>query len=533
RGWLDYFLLTGNAPHGYILIEQLCAAVDEAQPLAPHLQTALAELEVVTGRVSAAEARLAQVRQSSQWAHSPELRLHALTITISIYIKQGQNEAIPALAEEANALWPSLPTTRLELILLNQLATSSRRRGDTDAALTAFTELHERAHRLQNKYHEALALLQTAVLHHHYLDNYPAAQPLYEQALAIAQPLAFKTITADCQAYLGTIYSLQGDYPRSLDNLQHALRLYRDLGEPITEGLTLINLCHTYDAMDEYAQIGEKCRQGVELLAKAGTTYYEADGCALCSSYAIAVGDYMEAQTYLRTASAIARDSDNTMLLARVLWRTVWLAANVGDFAAAATTLTTAQALPKEQLSAERRCGIALSAAMLYQYQGKLSAAQQAAQQACTLAHEVAPYWEADCAIQYGYILLAQEQWAEAIAQFTIAEQIRSGVRQLEAKAGLALAMWRLGECEAAVAHIQPVLTYCQTNRRPLYGVLQRAAVYLNCYEVLGGGKTAVDILMSGYEQLQQQWRRLDARWQKTFWQVPTHQRLQQLAKHG
>ena len=531
RGWLDYFLLTGNAPHGVILFEQLCAGVDEERPLATHLQTALADLEVVTGRVSSAEARLAQVRQSAEWQQSPELQLHALTITISLYIKQGKSEAIAALGQEAKLLLSAQPATRLELILLNQLATTQRRQGHYDAALEAFAHLHERASALDNRYHEAVALMQTAVLQHHYLDNYLAAKPLYEQALAIAQPLGFKTIMADCHAYLGSIYSLQGEQQRSLDFLQHALQLYRDLGEPITEGLTLINMCHTYDAMDEYTEIGRRCRQGINLLAQAGVSYYEADCRALCSSYAIAVGEFMTAQEYLQTALAIARDSGNKMLLARVLWRHVWLTASVGDFETAVATLKEAQDLPDVQLSTERACGIALSAALLYQYQGKLTAALQAAQQASTFAHDLAPYWEANCAIQQGYILLEMERWTEATAQFAITERIRTGVRQLEAQAGLALATYRLGDRNKATAHIQPLLTHLQMPRKQLHGAWQATAVYLNAYDLLPGEEFADHLVKMGNEQLQQQWRRLDTHWQATFWHVPTHQRLKRLGE--
>ena len=385
RGWLDYFLLAGNAPNGYTLLRQLCADVAEQRPLAPYLHAALADIEVSLGRIDEAETRLQQIRQSTLWHTEPALRLQGLTIEISVHIKRGQNQNIESLADEARALMPDLPPTRLELILLNQLATAHRRRAEYEASLQTFSHLQQRAMALNNRYHEALALMQTAVLHHHYLDNYQAALPLYEQALAIAEPRAFKTITADCRAYLGVIYSLQGNYQPSLDYLQQALHLYRDLGEPITEALTLVNLCHTYDAMDEFEQIGRRCRQGVDLLAQAGAAYYEADCCAVCSSHAIIAGDYLAARDYLQTAVKIARDGQDHMLLARALWRQIWLFTSVGDLTAAEATLREAQSLPSEALSAERQCGIALAASLLYQYQGKLPAALQMAQQAAHL----------------------------------------------------------------------------------------------------------------------------------------------------
>ena len=532
RGWLDYFLLAGNAHHGHTLLTQLCADVAGQRPFAPHLHAALADLEVVVGRIDDAQARLRQIRQTDEWDNSPALRLHSLTIEISILIKRGQNQLIAKLADEARTLLPRLPGTRLELVLLNQLGTAHRRRADYDAALTELNHLQRRAQTLNNRYHEALALLQTAVLHHHYLDNYQAALPLYEQALAIAEPLGFKTITADCRAYLGVIYSLQGDYQRSLDFLQHALHLYRDLGEPITEGLTLINLCHTYDAMDEYEQIGRRCRQGVELLAQAGAAYYEADGCAVCSSHAIIAGDYMTARDYLQTAVQTARDGQDHMLLARALWRQIWLFTSVGDLTAAEATLHEAQSLPSDALSAERQCGIALAASLLYQYQGKLSAALQMAQQAAAFAQETAPYWQADCAAQSGYILLAQQNWPAAAEQFGIIHRFRGGMRQLEAQAGLAIAAHHLGNQMQAQEQIAPVIAHLQKPRQTMTGAWQATAVYLHCYELLGADETADQLLSAGYNFLQQRWQRLDAAWQATFWQnVPSHKRLKQLAE--
>ena len=533
-GWLDYFLLGGNAPNGYALLSQLCEQVPPDKAVGAHLHTALADLEVVTGRLEEAEKRLQGVKESAEWQHNPSLRIHGSSIETSILLKRGENERSLQIAQDALETARSLPPTRLELVLLNQCGTAQLRHSDFRASLDWFSQMHDRATAMENRYHEALAQQQMGIVHHYYLEEREQATACYQQALAIAEPLRFKTISADCHSYLGNILSTFGNYQQALTESEHALRLYRELGEPMTEGLTLINMCYTHDALDQYEQLARRCKKGIELLMQSGSTYYQAEGCTLCSSYAILAGDYLKAEEYLTTALTTYRAAGQTIRLARALWLYVWLMATLGDFETAEATLREAQALPEDELSAERRCGILLATAILYQYQGKLDAALQAGQAISKLAPDISPHWEADCAVQLGHILLALEKFEQAIEQFTIVEQIRTGVRRLEAQAGLALATLRLGDRQKAGGLIAPVVEHIEKPRTSFKGTWQTAAVYLYCYEVLGElgeGESAETILRTGYDLLQSYSRPLSAAQQESFWQnVPTHQKLHNLA---
>ena len=529
--WLDFFIIGGNRPTGYTIFSQLANRSIDHSPLQVHLQTCLANLELVTGRSDASNQRIEDIKQSREWQNSLILQIQLLAIEAQSSLQQGEIDACLNMAQQGLSLLEKHAVDRLELILLGILASANLRKPDIDEALLQTDRLQTRAAAMQDRYHESVALQRSGVIHQYYRHDYEAAALFYQQALEIAEPLQFKTLIADCRAYLGNVYSLQHKYQKSIDLLQQALRLYRELGEPITQGLTLVNLCHTHDALDQFEHIERRSREAISLLVEAGAPYYEADGRALCSSYAIASGDFMGAKDHLSRALEIARSSADQNLLARVLWRYAWLATTVGDFQLAEAMLSEAKKIPQEKISSEKVAGQHLAGALLKQYQGQLPAALKTIEKANELAQNIAPYWVADCAMQTGYILLELKRWQEAYTQFEVSADIRQGIRQIEAQVGMAVANLNLGQKGKSLDLIKPFLNHTRAQNQILKGAWQPAFLYLNAYQTLQKGDEAFEMISAGHDLIYQQGRKLDSEWQNSFWNnVPTHKRLQKFS---
>jgi len=114
---------------------------------------------------------------------------------------------------------------------------------------------------------------------------------------------------------IGRIYYLRlGRYEKARDRFQSALRLYRDLEDPVGEAETLYEIGLTYEKMGLFDEADQQYRAGKEIGKTLESSFLLATGNLYLANTAWFRGNYQEAFQYLSQADKFAQAAEDAQL---------------------------------------------------------------------------------------------------------------------------------------------------------------------------------------------------------------------------
>lgn len=173
--------------------------------------------------------------------------------------------------------------------------------------------------------------LQAEALHR--LGRAEDAYPVGSRALeALGDSPPNSKLHADILTALGRINKVLGGHGRALESYQSAYEIYREIGEPRSESLTLVGIASLYTDARQYERAIEYFRHALER--------YQDPALGLSANNNIAnaltqLGRYDEAEAAFQEALAIATDMESASLEARVLENLAIMQVKAGRYDAA------------------------------------------------------------------------------------------------------------------------------------------------------------------------------------------------------
>jgi len=372
-----------------------------------------------------------------------------------------------------------------------------------------------------------------------------AARPYLEQAIALAQ--RYQTAPApaellpevEMRAY-GWLCSIalspDHDYTAARRFAEANLDLCRRLGKVDGEMIAITDLLDIAVATDDLATARRYGEQVLQMAEQAGSHRLIAIGHYTLAEIAQRRGEYTLAYTLAERTLKEMQALGDVLHQVVVLSQLGLLSTFMGAYAQAqqwfdqlADVRQTIESSIVEIFTAT----VALARFALYQ--SDPAAALHHAQQAQTLAHQIAaPAKQLQAALLIGHALGGQQQWVAATKAYqdalTYAQILGGATHAVEALAGLAQVTLCQGDVPLAQQHVETILT--TLTAQPQANLEEPFLIYLVCYRVLAAADDvrSAKVVQSGYDLLQSYAGAIaDPQLRYTFLtNVPTNAALQQ-----
>jgi tetratricopeptide (TPR) repeat protein len=170
---------------------------------------------------------------------------------------------------------------------------------------------------------------------------------------------------------------------------------------------------------------------------------------------------------------------------------------------------------------------------LLSHLSGENDSAHTYSQQALEIAEELGDRsMEAEAMTHLGHALIGQNMLEAAEKAYRQGMQIREALGEnhlaMESSAGLARALLAQGQTQQALAYVEEILTYLETQS--LNGTMEPLRIYLTCYQVLDASQDprAGEFLKRAYDQLHERADALDDEDKRRNFleDVPTHREV-------
>ncbi|MGC1199306.1 MAG: CHAT domain-containing tetratricopeptide repeat protein, partial [Geitlerinemataceae cyanobacterium] len=139
-------------------------------------------------------------------------------------------------------------------------------------------------------------------------DRFPEARDKFQKALVIYRELGNRLEEGLTLLGLGKVYNSFGQYPQAIENYEQALFIIREVGNRSGEGTTLNNLGGVYFNLGQYPKALEFYEQALFIVRKVGNRSGEGATLAGLGTVYYSLGQYLQAIENYEQALAIKRE---------------------------------------------------------------------------------------------------------------------------------------------------------------------------------------------------------------------------------
>jgi tetratricopeptide (TPR) repeat protein len=439
--------------------------------------------------------------------------------------QKGDLEALEALADE---LGDRCRQTEVALRAARYAETVSRYAQAIERAQTAI----ELAQGSGDPASEAAGYLQSGRAAWHQ-GNYEAARSQLQRALALAQERALRSIEGDCLNNLGIVSWYQGDFLEARGHLVKALTAKEQTEDRLGRGHVLMNLASVSSEQGAYSEAIAHEREALKVYRATG--YRRGEGMALSnlSVFLFEQGNYDPARAHLQECLRIYQEIEDQAGMIASLINLGILSVYLGTHDTAQRQLGGALELSREIGDRRGEVEALTYLSLLHHHQGDNQTARRQSEEALRLAGEAGDLRTRGHALTHlGHSLASLGRLQEAAEAYEEAVELRrqSGEhhRAEESLAGLARVSLAMGKPAEALAHVESVLKYLDSNT--LDGTDEPVRVYLTCAHILeaNGDDRAADVLLRAHKMFDARAQRIgDPNLRRSFAQnVPAHRAL-------
>jgi class 3 adenylate cyclase/tetratricopeptide (TPR) repeat protein len=422
----------------------------------------------------------------------PELQFDLHLAREAVYERLGERDLQQAALAELERLEPGLDDPSRTVQLLLRQGHWAFNASDFEAQVEAARQAIDRARAagLEVTEVEAQLLCGQGLA---WDSQHAAANEVLEEALAGARATGRPWLIGESLRYMAIVAGNQSDFDRSIELLEEARLVHRDSDEPDGEGLVLAQMATTFFNQGRYREARTYLEQALPIFTASGYKYRQAAAIGNLGTIVVMEGEFGTARRLLMEGlklSTEVRDGEGTGLTQGMLGE---LYRRVGDLDRAERylrdALETAEQIDFEFLASDSLVSLALVAVE----RGHFDEGERLAGEALAHARRGgSSLYEARALLARGTALALEpvERLADGEADLqaclALADEIGVSNLVVEAVAGLALAAFRRGDLDSAVALVDGVVD--QLDPADVLGCLQPGEVYRTCWRVLGAG---------------------------------------------
>ncbi len=220
-----------------------------------------------------------------------------------IYDTFGDRQRALDSYQQALSLWRAAKDPALQAAALRSIGDLYLLLGEPQLALEHFNQVFELRRKLGNPFEEAMALNSLGVASIA-LGEKEKALEYFDRALALAKDN--RRITAISLKATTLIYNERGEHRKTLDNLNRALALTREIADRPVEAELLHDLGWTHHALKQPAQARDYLNQALELYRRIGNRSGQAGALYALARLEFDAGDLDAARSRVETALEIA-----------------------------------------------------------------------------------------------------------------------------------------------------------------------------------------------------------------------------------
>ena len=385
---------------------------------------------------------------------------------------------------------------------------------DYATAIAAATTAVNLAQVAQDTQQEAQGHLQWGrVLWHQ--GEYAAARTQLEGALALARLHHLRSVEADCLSNLGIVSWYQGDYAEGAKLLEQALTARQELEDRQGEAHVLNNLAGVAYEQGNHAEAVTRQDQALQIYRRSGDRRGEGMALGNLGGFLLEQGRYTLAGTYLERSLSTYREIDDREGEIATLINLGILQLFQGDFDQARDHLERSLQISGQTGDRRGEVEALVYLSLLHHQIDDDELAHGIAEQGLAVAEEVGDRRNQSHALTHlGHVLVGLDRPDEALAAYREALALRREAgeqhRAMETLAGLARISLAQGETYTAVALVEEILSFLETDT--LDGTDEPVRVYLTCYRVLQaqGDERASGILTTAHDLIQARVARID-----------------------
>jgi tetratricopeptide (TPR) repeat protein/transcriptional regulator with XRE-family HTH domain len=263
----------------------------------------LGQAQLTGGDHLAAMATFQQAIELARRAGNVTGEAHALNSLALAQRRTGQHVAAIASARQALGLGGRLGERYIELAALNTIGLSQLETGEHLASVDSFTQLLREAEDLGMRQGQGAALTNLGQAYLAIAD-YKAAAAAARQALALYRQLGSRREEALAIGMLGLVQRETGD-ARAKASFDEALQIFRDIGDRLNEGETLLNLAELPGPPEvQHAHASAALAIARDIAARP----QEARALGIIGVSRIAAGDTDQASELLRQATDLYQE---------------------------------------------------------------------------------------------------------------------------------------------------------------------------------------------------------------------------------
>jgi tetratricopeptide (TPR) repeat protein len=255
------------------------------------------------GDVDAALQTYQQAVDLSRRARHAEGLAQALRLLGEVQFRLRQDAAAAANLGEAAALFAQLEDAASQADLSAKVAVARERLGEWTAARDAWAAVLDLRRTEGNPLGELDAYEGVARAHRQIPEADPV--PSFEQALALATVLGARNRQLALRNTLGIIHWERGAYHTALGHYDAALRLCRETGDHVHEGLMLNSMGLTLTRLRRYDEARTVLEESVALNRRTGERLLEAHALAALAEVSMSLGRAAVARDCLDAALAL------------------------------------------------------------------------------------------------------------------------------------------------------------------------------------------------------------------------------------
>jgi CHAT domain-containing protein/Tfp pilus assembly protein PilF len=197
-------------------------------------------------------------------------------------------------------------TQKVRVDQLNIEGVALYQKSEYAAALEKWQEALALARKIGFKSGEGAALSNIGAVYQS-LGQYPKALEYFQQSLMISKAIGNKPLEGSTLNNIGEVYLSLGQYPKALEYFQQSLMISKAIGNKPLESTTLNNIGGVYDRLGKYPKALEYYQQALVISKAIGDKYGEGITLNNIGSVYKSIGQYPKALEYYQQALVIGK----------------------------------------------------------------------------------------------------------------------------------------------------------------------------------------------------------------------------------
>jgi CHAT domain-containing protein/Tfp pilus assembly protein PilF len=278
--------------------------------------------------------------------------------------------------------------------------------------------LAQETHIWQTEAEQASQLYQQGIEHYRN-DKLSDALESFKKALKIYQQLGDLNSEGLTLNYLGLVYVSLSQYTQGVDFYQQALAKFRDLKNQWNEGVVLNNIARVYHNLGQYAQALNFYEQTLIIRKQVNDKEGEASTLGNLAQTYLALGEYSEALNLLNQALLLTRKLSDPIVKGRVLNLLGLYYRNLGEYPEALKYYQEALKITQQLRNRNAQASVVNNIGDIYLYQGKYDQALRSFKQSLLIFRDIAdPFGEGTILGNIGRVYANWGKYPQALEFF-------------------------------------------------------------------------------------------------------------------